>query len=214
MPRRSSSSCRAFRRLHVEYVDGLLSDEALSSCRAHLDECPACAAHDVRIRRSLLALQALPDIHVSDGFHERLCERLSQESLHYTPAKPAWMRRMMAGAIIAAAAVLYFAATHSHMTAPLQPTQELVRAPEASAPVTAPTADLKTAATSTTAATTAPATAAAMVATTSTAITQATTTATRSARFEALPGQSRLPLITRAPHIQSVRLQSVNYIGQ
>lgn len=140
MPRRLSSSCRQFRRLHVEYVDGLLSNEAQLACRAHLDECPLCAAHDVRIRRSLLALQALPTIDVSDTFHDRLCERLSQETLHYTPGKPAWVRRMMAGAIVAAATVLYAAASHTQTPAPVQPIPVVARAPEAPPQNVAPTA--------------------------------------------------------------------------
>lgn len=181
MPRRPSSSCRQFRRLHVEYVDGLLSPEAQRACRAHLDECPACATHDVRIRRSLLALQALPTIEVSDGFHERLCERLSQETLRYTPGRPAWVRRLVAGAIVAAAAVLYVAAARARTPMPLRLTPVVARAPEAPLPDIAP---------------------------------QVRALPTSTPRFEALPGRLSLGSTLQAPHLQSVRLQAVNYLGQ
>jgi len=183
MPRRPSSSCRRFRRLHVEYVDGLLSNEAQLACRAHLDECPDCAAHDVRIRRSLLALQALPTIEVSDHFHERLCERLSRETLHYTPGKPSLARRIMAGAIIAAAAVLYASFSHTRTPAPLRLAPVVARAPEAPLQDMAPR--VRTA-----------------------------TTATSSPRFEALPGRLPPRSLLQAPHLQSIQLQAVNYVGQ
>lgn len=42
----------------------------------HLYECQACATRDVWVRRSLLALQVLPSIEPSAGFHKRLYERL------------------------------------------------------------------------------------------------------------------------------------------
>jgi hypothetical protein len=45
--------------------------------RDHLDECPDCARRDVWVRRSLLALQALPRIEPSADFRERLYERLA-----------------------------------------------------------------------------------------------------------------------------------------
>ena len=183
MPRRLSSSCRQFRRLHVEYVDGLLSNEALLACRAHLDACPDCATHDVRIRRSLLALQALPVIEVSDRFHDRLCERLSQETLHNTPEKPVWARRMMVGAITAAAALLFASTMHTKTPAPLRLAPIVARGPEAPVRGLAPKARIAT-------------------------------TAMPSPRFEALPGRSPLRPSLQAPHLQSVRLQAVNYLGQ
>jgi len=139
--------------------------------------------HDVRIRRSLLALQALPTIEVSDGFHDRLCERLSQETLHYTPGTPAWVRRVVAGAIIAAAAVLYVTAAHTRTPAPLRLTPVVARASEAPLREIAPKA-------------------------------RTVMTATPSPRFEALHGRWSLRPTLQAPHLQSVRLQAVNYLGQ
>lgn len=106
MLRRLSCSCRQFRRQHVEYVDGFLSDEAQRTCHAHVRECSRCAQHDVQVRRSLLALQALPVIKPSAEFHHRLCERLSQETLRYASARPLRLAPMMARAPEAPAAIL------------------------------------------------------------------------------------------------------------
>jgi len=167
----------------VEYVDGLLSNEAQLACRAHLDVCPDCATHDVRIRRSLLALQALPTIEVSDRFHDRLCERLSRETLHYTPGRPPLARRMLAGAIIAAAAVLYASFSRTRTPAPLRLAPVVARAPEA------PLQDM-------------------------TPKVRMATTSPPSPRFEALPGRLPSRSLLQAPHLQSVRLQAVSYLGQ
>jgi anti-sigma factor RsiW len=83
MPRRPSYSCRQFRLQHVEYVDGLLPGDARNACDAHLMACPVCRRQDVQIRRSLMALQALPIIVPSPGFQARLRERIAHETLHY-----------------------------------------------------------------------------------------------------------------------------------
>lgn len=130
----------------------------------------------------MLALQALPTIEVSDGFHDRLCERLSQETLHYTPGKT-WARRMMTGAIIAAAAALYATAARTRTPVPLRLTPVVARAPETPRQEIAPRV-------------------------------RTVTTATPSPRFEALPGRLRLQPTLQAPHLQNVRLQAVNYLGQ
>lgn len=45
----------------------------------HLYDCPACATRDVWVRRSLMALQVLPSIEPSAGFHLRLYERLGEQ---------------------------------------------------------------------------------------------------------------------------------------
>ncbi|MHB1313536.1 MAG: zf-HC2 domain-containing protein [Gemmatimonadaceae bacterium] len=76
MPRRPSLSCRQFRQLHAEYVDGYLCGERTEAMRAHGDDCAACSTLDVSVRRSLLALQTLPTIEPSADFRERLHERL------------------------------------------------------------------------------------------------------------------------------------------
>ena len=77
MPCRSSCSCRQFRRQHAEFVDGFLAEETVRAMQEHVSGCPSCATRDVWMRRSLLALQALPSIEPSAGFRERLFERLA-----------------------------------------------------------------------------------------------------------------------------------------
>lgn len=111
MPCRLSFSCRQFRRQHAEYMDGYLSDEAQSACRAHRDSCPACERHDVQIRRSLIALQALPVIEPSAGFRDRLRVRLAQAALQEAPVHSRRIRWGVATAVIAASAALLLASS-------------------------------------------------------------------------------------------------------
>jgi anti-sigma-K factor RskA len=104
MPRRPSLSCRQFRQSHAEYVDGLLREEQARAMRAHGDACRACSMRDVRIRRSLLALQTLPTIEPSADFAERLRTRLNS-----TAVAPQVLHRGVrwgvAGAVTAASVV-------------------------------------------------------------------------------------------------------------
>lgn len=207
MPRRLSSSCRQFRRHHAEFVDGYLSDEAQRAGRAHLDECPVCARHDVQIRRSLMALQALPMIEPSAGFHDRLYERLAREDLHYSPVPSRHVRWGMATAIVAASVALLFAASsRSRQTEAFRSAPAIVQAPalpSAQRPALGLAGrDLV--------ASTAPAT--------NTAASASATivpTARRSrARFEALSGQGAAPSGSLRQQGSAVRLQTVSYIGQ
>ena len=91
MPCRPSCNCREFRRQHAEFTDGFLSMETSLAMQDHLYECPACATRDVWVRRSLLALQALPSIEPTAGFHDRLYERLAM-----SPAMPPVTRLQLA----------------------------------------------------------------------------------------------------------------------
>jgi anti-sigma factor RsiW len=190
MPRRLSSSCRQFRRQHAEFVDGYLSDEALCASRAHLDECPACAHHDVLIRRSLLAVQALPMIEPSAGFHDRLCERLSREAHHYAPVQSRGVRWGMATVIVAASAALFLAASYLPRQPAMSPPAPV------SVPVLAGAPERPT------------------VATEVKDPTRAATVSRPFGRFEALPGQA--PARRESPMVQGplVRLQTASYIGQ
>ena len=58
-------------------MDGYLCDERSQAMRSHGDACAACSRLDVRVRRSLLALQTLPTIEPSADFRRRLHERLA-----------------------------------------------------------------------------------------------------------------------------------------
>ncbi|MDP1890069.1 MAG: hypothetical protein Q8K55_04190 [Gemmatimonadaceae bacterium] len=207
MPLRLSSSCRQFRRQHADFMDGCLSDEAQRAGRAHLDDCPVCARHDVQIRRSLMALQALPMIELSAGFHDRLYERLAREEIQYAPAPLRHVRWGLATAIVAASIALLFAASsNSQQHEASRPAPVMAQAPALPAaqhPVLGLAGRDVAAnhgATSNSAATSSAATA---------------PTARRSrARFEALPGQGAVlsgPLLQQG---SAVRLQTVSYIGQ
>lgn len=198
MPRRLSSSCRQFRRQHAEYVDGYLSDEAQRAGRAHLDECPVCARQDVQIRRSLMALQALPMIEPSAGFHDRLYERIAREEFHYSPVPSRHVRWEMATAIVAASAALLFAASsRSRATDASRPAPVMASAPAHLVPQR-PMLER---------------TASAPVANES-AVTAAATGRRSNARFEALPGQGAASLGPLLQQGAAVRLQTVSYIGQ
>ena len=102
MPRRPALTCRQFRDLHAEYLDEFLSEELRLAMRAHGDLCPGCATHDVRIRRSLLALQALPRIEPSADFRERLRRRLRHQQRMQSWPQPdvRWGVTMAAGAAL------------------------------------------------------------------------------------------------------------------
>lgn len=217
MPRRLSSSCRQFRRQHAEFVDGYLSDEVQRAGRVHLDECPVCARHDVQIRRSLMALQALPMIEPSAGFHDRLYEKLARAELHYSPVPSRRVRWGMATAIVAASVALLFAASsrsgqaESSRAAPVMAFALATPVPATPVPATpVPQRPVPGLAGRDVAARPGAATNAAASASAATV-----PTAPRSrARFEALPGQSAAPSGTLLQQGSAVRLQTVNYIGQ
>lgn len=196
MPRRLSSSCRQFRHQHAEFVDGYLSDEALRAGRAHLDECPVCARQDVRIRRSLMALQALPMIEPSAGFRDRLYERLAHDALHYSPVPSHRVRWGMATAIVAASVALLFAASSRFRQTESRPAPVMAYAPARTEPQRP-----------------APERAASNTAANESAVSATTTTRSR-ARFEALPGQGIAPSGSLLQQGSAVRLQTVSYIGQ
>lgn len=188
MPRRPLLSCRQFRRLHTEFLDAMLSHDDAAVCRAHLDACAHCAAHDVTIRRSLMALQTLRPIEPSSDFRSRLAARIASDTTAPRATRQVARRWGVAGALLAASvALIAFAATPSKAPAPVRLAAVAARAPESVVP---PVIKRATAQPNT-----------AVVANRS------------SARFEALPGQ--LPM--RAPQDvrpSSVRIQTVNYIGQ
>ncbi len=197
MPRRLSSSCRQFRRQHAEFVDGYLSDEVQRAVRAHLDECPVCARQDVQIRRSLMALQALPMIEPSAGFHDRLYEKIARDELHYSPVPSHHVRWGMATAIVAAsAALLLTASSRSRQMEASRQTPVMAQAP--ALPVAHRPALERTAS---------------IPAVNASATTSATAARSR-ARFEALPGQGAAPSRPLFQQGSGVRLQTVNYIGQ
>jgi len=178
-------------------VDGYLSDEAQRTARAHLDECPVCARHDVQIRRSLMALQSLPMIEPSADFLDQLHERLAREELHYSPVPTRRVRWGMATTIVAASVAMLLAASwRSRPVEAVRAAPVMAIAPEQPAlprPVPARMASIQASHTP--------------------GVDSATVARSR-ARFEALPRQATAPA---GPLIQQGavgRLQTVSYIGQ
>lgn len=198
-------------------MDGCLSDEAQHAGRAHLDECPVCARHDVLIRRSLMALQSLPMIEPSAGFRDRLYERLAREELHYSPVPSRHVRWGMAATIVAASVALLFAASsRSRQTEASRQAAVMAQSPASLAAqrpvsgfarrdVAASTGVVSAGVTSTVAAIHA--------ATSASAASGPAATRSR-ARFEALPQQGAARSGPLLPQGSAVRLQTVSYIGQ
>ena len=76
-------------------MDGLLLEETARAMQEHVNDCPSCATRDVWMRRSLLALQALPRIEPSAGFRERLFSRLAIPP--FTPISTRGVERLSLG---------------------------------------------------------------------------------------------------------------------
>jgi len=222
MPRRPSLSCRQFHHLHAEYVDGYLCEEQTQAMRAHGDACPACSQLDVRVRRSLLALQTLPVIEPSADFRERLHRRLvlSQRTERMPMPMPArtsthGIRWGLAGIVTAASVAFLVLAAPARTTTPGTTGPALARAP-------GPAASLATVATVAAVVSAAPAAAVASAEPmASKPVPPARVAPMRDAagpdesfRFEALPGVTavrRSPSILSSP---SVRLQLASFTGQ
>jgi anti-sigma factor RsiW len=71
--------CRGFRSKHVAFVDDFLPGEEVVSMQRHLAECEQCAAHDAKVRRSLLVFRNLPTVEASPDFYSRLTARIEAE---------------------------------------------------------------------------------------------------------------------------------------
>jgi anti-sigma factor RsiW len=197
MPRRLSSSCRQFRGQHVDFVDGFLDTEMMREREAHLTQCAACQRYDTQIRRSLLVLQALPQITPSPDFGRRLAERLAQESMRPVPTARHQVRWGIAAVMLAASVTLLIVAPRSAppptpslpSTAFAQVPALLASRPATPAPVVTPAPD----------------------------VTHRTTKPVeprRSARFEAVPGQAPLRTAPALARPSAMRLQTVSAIGQ
>jgi anti-sigma factor RsiW len=187
MPRRPSCSCRQFRRLHAEYVDGFLSGGTFRACEMHVHECPTCASHDVLIRRSLLALQALPAIQPSAGFRDRLSRRIAREALEGKTPPPRRVRWGLAGGILAASVAMFIAASsRPRSDDDVHPASVMARAPEHLATTPAHENPMPT----------------------------ATMTSSPALRLEALPGRAPMRHPNTVLPATAVRLQAVNYLGQ
>ena len=108
----NAMDCRTFVRNHAAYIDDTLPGVEMTAMSAHIVACAACARRDSDIRRALLLLRNMPPLRTSEGFEDRLRQRLAAEV--GGSARANRERRWptfgaMAGAAAAAAAVIAMA---------------------------------------------------------------------------------------------------------
>jgi len=70
--------CTHFRRQHLAYLDDTLPGDLMAAAQRHVLQCAACAAHDTRIRRSLMVARSLPAVVPRADFRARLDARLAE----------------------------------------------------------------------------------------------------------------------------------------
>lgn len=94
--------CRTFRKSHLAFTDGTLSDHRSAAMYGHLEECRRCARFDSTVRRALLVARNLPDIAPSPAFAHRLARALGSATLMTEPTDS---RRVMRRTAIRAGVV-------------------------------------------------------------------------------------------------------------
>ncbi len=70
--------CRIFRQQHLAYLDDTLPGDLMTAAQRHIMACDSCAAHDTRVRRSLMVARNLPTVELSGDFTARLHARLAE----------------------------------------------------------------------------------------------------------------------------------------
>lgn len=134
--------CRAFHKHHLAFVDDTLPGVDVGRMRDHLASCASCAAHDHRVRRSLLLVRnQLSPIQPSAEFRTRLDARLAAERtarmappglLAPTPSR--WSGAGMLAMVLALAAFSAVALSRGNGTTVARLPQVVVGAVPASGP--------------------------------------------------------------------------------
>jgi anti-sigma factor RsiW len=109
--------CSDFRKNHLPFVDGAMSDADMVAMQLHLSECEECARHDTALRRGLLIFRNLPPVQPSADFATRLHARL--RALGQPDQRADLFRAPGMGAFVAAASVVmlgFAAASMLHWT--------------------------------------------------------------------------------------------------
>jgi hypothetical protein len=109
--------CSDFRKHHLSFVDGAMSDADMVAMQLHLSECEECARHDTALRRGLLVFRNLPPVEPSADFATRLHARL--RALGQPDRRAELFRAPGMGAFVAAASVVaigFAAASMLHWT--------------------------------------------------------------------------------------------------
>jgi hypothetical protein len=98
--------CTDFRKQHLAFVDGTLSDADMVAMQTHVNECEECSRHDTALRRGLLVFRNLSPVEPSADFATRLYSRL--RTLREADARAELFRAPGVGAFAAAAGVVAF----------------------------------------------------------------------------------------------------------
>jgi Putative zinc-finger len=109
--------CSEFRKRHLPFVDGTMSEADMVVMQRHLNECDECARHDTALRRGLLVFRNLAPVEPSADFATRLQTRL--RALGRTDRGAELFRAPGMGAFVAAASVValgFVAASMLHWT--------------------------------------------------------------------------------------------------
>lgn len=120
--------CSEFRDLHCAFIDDTLAGVELVRMQRHIAECPPCAAHDARVRRSLMVLRSLPPIEPSPDFGARLDRRL-RECQGETPCPAVSFRTVASIGLVASAAMLMYMGESLRMATPQERAQDIVLPP-------------------------------------------------------------------------------------
>ncbi len=72
--------CNQSQQKLSEYLDGQLPEEERNQLEDHIQECEDCRRELDSLRRTVTALHELPEIPAPEGFHERINQRLRDET--------------------------------------------------------------------------------------------------------------------------------------
>ena len=120
--------CSEFRDLHCSFIDDTLAGVELVRMQRHIAECPPCAAHDAKVRRSLMVLRSLPPIEPSPDFGARLDRRL-RECQGETPCPAVSFRTVASIGLVASAAMLMYMGESLRVATPQERAQDIVFPP-------------------------------------------------------------------------------------
>jgi len=92
-------NCVHFREQYSEFADGFLDEADEIAMLVHRSECETCKRFDAAYRAGANTLRGLPDLEVSEGFHDRLQARILIACSTPEPVATGW-RRWPAGMLV------------------------------------------------------------------------------------------------------------------
>lgn len=98
--------CRTFRAHHVGFIDDVLPGIQSVEMQRHIAECPPCARHDAKIRRSLLVFRNMPRIECPPDFTERVTSRVRALKDAPETLRASFFTPMMSAAAVGVAMLL------------------------------------------------------------------------------------------------------------